>query len=98
MNPESVVRTYRWGIVAAGEPPGVRSVQGFVSVLEFCTPSGAPLSYQLVFFDVDGRPLERFEVGDFRLFACAAGLALEELGLPHADGPEHAAELIVLAQ
>ena len=94
---ERITKEYRWGIVAADEPAGVRSVRGFVTVLEFCTPSGAPLDYHLVFFGVDGRPLDRFEAEDFRLFACAGGLALDELGRPHKDSPEHAAELIVLA-
>ena len=96
---ERITREYRWGIVAADEPNGVRSIRGFVTVLEFCTPSGASLSYHLVFFDGDGRPLDRFEVDDFRLFACAAGLALEELGLPCPDSPlPHIAELILLAR
>lgn len=99
MIPESVVRTYRWGVVAADEPAGVRTVRGFIAVLEFCTPSGAPLNYQLAFFNIDGRPLDHFGADDFPLFACAAGLAMAELGLPpHKDSPGHVAELIVLAQ
>ena len=95
---EQITKTYRWGIVSTNEPAGVRSVRGFVTVLEFCLPSGAPTSYQVVFFDTDGRPLDRFEVDTFRLFACAAGLALEELGL-HApkSSLDHVAALIVLA-
>ena len=95
---EQITKTYRWGVVAADEPAGVRSVRGFVTVLEFCLPSGAPTSYQLVFFGSDGRPLERFEVDDFRLFACAAGLVLVELGLPTPKSSlDHVAELVVLA-
>lgn len=97
MNPESIVKTYRWGVVSTDEPPGVRTIRGFVSVLELQTPSGAPTDYRIVFFDIDGHPLQNFSVDDFRLFACAAGLATEELGLSQSNSPNHLAALVVLA-
>lgn len=96
---QRVTKEWCWGVVDAREPAGIRTVRGFVSVLAFCAPEGAPLAYYLVFFDVDVKPLDRFGVEDFQLFACAAGLALDELGLPHSGGDlEHIAELVVLAK
>ncbi len=93
---QRITREYRWGIVDANEPPGVRTIRGFVTVLEFCAPNGAPLDYVVAFFDTDGRPIPTFQADEFKLFACAAGLAMKALGLPHEESSGHPAELIVL--
>jgi len=94
---QRVTKARHWSIVSANEPADERSVRGFVSVLEYCAPEGTPLEYQLMFFDFDGRALDHFEIEEFRLFACAAGLAQQQLGLPTtASSPDHAIELISL--
>lgn len=97
---QSITVEYKWGVVDASEPVDIRLVRGYVIILERQSPTGATLTYQLLFFHVDGRPMVAFPVEDFLLFASAAALALAELGLPLdgwplADSP--AAALVPLA-
>ena len=94
---------YRWGVVDASEPPDIRLVRGYVTILEHqTTAEGAFLTYKLLFFDPDGRPLTAFPSQDFLLFASAAALAMAELeGGEYADvvdnGPPPLATLVTLA-
>ncbi len=105
---QSVTTEYRWGVVDASEPPDIRTVRGYVTVLEHHqSPPDGPVTYKLLFFDADGRPVTAFPFGDFLLFASAAVLAmamvddevaveLEKLVKPEND-PGPAAALVPLA-
>lgn len=84
---QSQTLEYRWGVVDASEPEDIRLVRGYVTILERQSPTDAPLTYQLLFFHVDGRPMVAFSIEDFLLFTSAAALALDELGLPVDGGP-----------
>lgn len=84
--PESVTTAYRWGVVANDEPVGVRTVRGYVSILERRNAADGPISYYILFFDADGRPIQSFLADDFPLFADAAFAAWKELGLPGVGG------------
>ncbi len=93
---------YRWGVVDASEPPDIRPVRGYVTVLEHRSPAEGPLvTYRLMFFDGDGNQLTAFPSGDFQLFASAAALAMAELEEEAADalenGPPSLAVLVPLA-
>jgi hypothetical protein len=79
---QSKTLEYRWGVVAASEPVGIRTIRGYVTILERQNARGGPLGYHILFFDVDGRPIQSFLVDDFPLFTSAAYLAWKELGLP----------------
>ena len=73
---QSVTTEYRWGVVDASEPPDIRTVRGYVTVLEHQSPPDGPVTYKLLFFDADGRPVTAFAFQDFLLFASAAVLAM----------------------
>ena len=93
---------YRWGVVDASEPPDIRLVLGYVTVLEHRSPADGPfVNYKLLFFDADGRPLTTFPAHEFALFASAAALAMAELEEEAADvwenGPVPLAVLVPLA-
>ncbi len=93
---------YRWGVVDAAEPPDIRLVVGYVTVLEHRSPAdSAFVNYKLMFFDADGRPLTTFPVSDFALMASAAALAMAELEEEADDalenGPPPLAVLVPLA-
>ncbi len=99
---QSITTEHRWGVVDASEPPDIRLVLGFVTVLEHQTPvDGAFLTYKILFFDAVGRPLTAFPSENFQLFASAAALAMAELEEDAADelenGPEPIAVLVPLA-
>lgn len=96
---QSVTIEYRWGVVANDEPVGVRTIRGYVTILERQNARGGPESYHIVFFDVDGRPIQSFLGEDFPLFADAAYMAWKELGLPDiGDSPgKSLATLVPLA-
>ncbi len=77
---QSVTTEWRWGVVDASEPPDVRPVRGFVTVLEHRSPADSPLvTYKLLFFDVEGRPVTAFPFEDFLLMTCAGALAMAEV-------------------
>lgn len=83
---QSRTNEYRWPVVRADEPKGVRPVVGYVTILERTTEDGAPLGYSILFFAADGRPVNSFPVEELDLFYDAAQAALQERGLrevPH---------------
>ncbi len=96
---QSVTIEYRWGVVAANEPVGIRTIKGYVTILERQISSGAPESYHILFFDINGLPIQSFLGEDFPLFADAAYMAWKELGLPDIGGSpgESLAALVPLA-
>lgn len=101
---QSVTTEYRWGVVDASEPPDIRPVRGYVTVLEHRSPADGPLvTYRLLFSDADGLPLTTFPSQDFALMASAAGLAMAELEDEEAassmlaNGPPPHAVLVPLA-
>ncbi len=99
---QSITTEHRWGVVDASEPPDIRLVLGFVTVLEHQTPvDGAFITYKLMFFDVNGLPLTAFPSENFQVFASAAALAMAQLEEEAADelkdGPEPIAALVPLA-
>ena len=96
--PETVTVTYRWGVVAADEPVDVRTIKGYVTILEHQNSLGAPMSYSILFFDADGLPISHFGAEDFSLFVGAAILAWGELGLPGVLVVGEAAALVPLAK
>lgn len=100
--PEFVTTTYRWGVVDAAEPPDIRPVRGYVTVLEHQSPADGPLvTYKLLFFDADGHPVTAFSFSDFMLMSSAAALAMAAVDEePIADldnGPSSVAALVPLA-
>ncbi len=99
---QSVTTEYRWGIVDASEPPDIRLVRGYVTVLEHQSPADGPLvTYKLLFFDVDGRPQTAFPFEDFLLMSSAAALAMamvsEESAAELENSPGPVAVLVPLA-
>ncbi len=93
---------YRWGIVDASEPPDIRLVVGFVTVLEHRSPAEGPfVNYKIMFFDSDGQPLTSFPPQQLALLASAGALAMAELEEESADalenGPTPTAVLVPLA-
>ena len=71
---------YRWGVVDASEPPDIRPVRGYVTVLEHQSPAdSAFVTYSLLFADAEGRSLSVFPSQGFGLFASAAVLAMAEV-------------------
>ena len=71
---------YRWGVVDASEPPDIRPVRGYVTVLEHQSPAdSAFVTYKLLFSDAEGRSLTAFPSQDFGLFASAAVLVMAEV-------------------
>ena len=72
---------YRWPVVAAGEPKGIRTIRGFVTIFEYTTKDDVPLSYRLMFSDAEGRPIQSFVFEDLDIFYDAAQAALVERGL-----------------
>ena len=95
---------YRWGVVDASEPPDIRPVRGYVTVLEHQSPAdSAFVTYKLLFSDEEGHSLTAFPSQDFGLFASAAVLAMAEVeGVEACDaeldnGPSHLAVLVPLA-
>lgn len=100
--PEFVTTTYRWGVVDSAEPPDVRLVVGYVTVLEHRSPADSGfVDYKLVFFDAEGQPLTAFPPHQFALLASAAALAMAELEDEAAsmlvNGPPPLAVLVPLA-
>ncbi len=99
---QSITAEYRWGVVDASEPPDIRPVRGYVTVLEHRSPAdSAFVTYKLMFFDVGGNQLTAFPFQDFMLMASAAALAMAELEEEAADalenGPPPLAALVTLA-
>ena len=94
---------YRWGVVDASEPPDIRPVRGYVTVLEHRSPADSESpTYKLLFSDAEGRPLTAFPSQDFLLLSSAAALVMAELeGGEYADvvgnGPPPLADLVTLA-
>ncbi len=100
---QSVTVEYRWGVVDAAEPPDIRLVVGFVTVLEHRSPADGPfIDYKILFFDAEGRPLTSFPPHQLALLASAGALAMAELGVGDAAkelvaGPPPSAVLVPLA-
>ena len=98
---QSVTTEYRWGVVDASEPPDIRLVRGYVTILEHQSPVDGPVTYKLLFFDADGRPLTAFPFEDFLLFASAAALAMamvdDEVAVGLENDPGPVATLVPLA-
>ncbi len=75
--PESVIASYRWAIFDTSEPKGVRTVRGYIIILEERTvETGAPLEWVTSYHDADGRPKHRFTIDERTIFQSAAGQAL----------------------
>lgn len=72
---------YRWPVVDATEPKGVRTIRGYVTILLGQTEGGAPLSCHVMFQDVEGRPFQSIDIEDIDIFYDAAQAALVEMGL-----------------
>lgn len=81
VKPRSTIVEYRWGVFAASEPTHVRTIHGCVTILVHQNANGAPLAYQILLSDAEGRPMQSFQVEDFSLFVSAAYAACEALGL-----------------
>ncbi len=104
--PRSTTVEYRWGIFARKEPPAVRTIHGYVTILVQYNSLDAPVSHQIMFADAQGRPMQSFLADDFSLFVSAAYAAWEELELPSigapggtaGDGPAPLAKIVTLAQ
>ena len=101
---QSITIEYRWGVVDASEPSDIRTVRGYVSILEHQSPAdSAVVTYKLMFFDVNGLPIQSFPSQDFLLLASAAALAMAEVeeesaaALEHYTGPPLMAALVPLA-
>ena len=99
---QSVTTEYRWGVADVTEPPDIRLVVGYVTVLAHRSPAdSAFVNYKLLFSDADGRPLTTFSPQDLALLAKAAALAMAELEEEAADvlknGPLPLAVLVPLA-
>ena len=95
---------YRWGVVDSSEPPDIRLVRGYVTILEHRSPADSALvTYKLLFFDADGNQLTAFPSQDFVLMASAAVLAMAEVEGEEAcdaelyNGPFPIAALVTLA-
>ena len=100
--PRSTTVEYRWGIFAREEPPAVRTIHGYVTILVQYNRLDAPVSHQIMLSDAQGRPMQSFLADDFSLFVSAAYAAWEELELPSLGtlGGEIAdlAKIVTLAQ
>ncbi len=72
---------YRWPVVAVAEPVGVRTIRGYITILEHQTGDGAPLAYRVMFSDSEGRPFQSLAGDDLDVFYDAAQAALVEMGL-----------------
>ena len=98
---QSITKEYRWGLVASDEPVGIRTIRGYVTILDRRNARDAPIGYHILFFDAGGRPIQSFLADDFPLFVSAAYAAWHELGLPDIGGSpgpgERIATLIPLA-
>ncbi len=98
---QSITTEYRWGVVDASEPPDIRLVRGYITVLEHCVPAdGSFVDYKLLFSDAEGRSLTAFSPQDFMLFASAAVQAMATLtkdDVDESDGPLPIAALVQLA-
>lgn len=79
---QSKTLEYRWGVVASNEPVGIRTIRGYVTILDRRNAVDGPIGYHILFFDPDGRPIQNFLADDFPLFVSAADAAWKELGLP----------------
>lgn len=85
--PRSTNVEYRWGIFANDEPPDVRVIHGYVTILVRYNSNDAPVSHHIMLSDADGRPMQGFLADDFPLFVSAAYAAWEELELPAISAP-----------
>jgi len=93
--PRSTIVEYRWGVFAASEPPDIRTIHGYVTILVHYNSLDAPVSHQIMLSDAEGRPMQTFLADDFPLFVSAAYAAWEELGLPSIGTPgEEIAQLV----
>ncbi len=72
---------WRWPVVDLNEPPGVRTILGYVMILERQTEGGAPISYHVMFLDAEARPLPSLAVEDMDVFYDATQAVLVEMGL-----------------
>lgn len=77
----STTREYRWGIVCADEPPGVRMLRGFVTILVRQTEGDTSPSYRVLYQDAEGRPYQSLTIEDVDVFYDATQAALVEMGL-----------------
>ena len=92
--PESVIASYRWAIFDASEPKGVRTVRGYLIILEERTPNGAPLEWVTSYHDANGQPKHRFTSGEQAIFASAVEQVLSVLVTPDREFPNAAAVIV----
>ena len=92
--PESVIASYRWAIFDASEPKGVRTVRGYIIILEERTPNGAPLEWITSYHDANGQPKHRFVTDEQRIFASAAEQALATFVVPDREFPKADAVIV----
>lgn len=81
---------WRWPVVASGEPQGVRTIYGYVTVVaeQESQASDAERRWALSFSDSEGRPIYTFGPDEFWVFAGAADRAMAALGMPPGEaGP-----------
>ena len=92
--PESVIASYRWAIFDASEPKGVRTVRGYIIILEERARSGAPIEWVTSYHDADGRPKHRFGTDEQRIFASAAEQAVATFVVPDREFPKADAVIV----
>lgn len=73
-------KEWRWPVVDATEPPGIRVIRGYVTVLEHRPPGGGS-HHTIHFADADRQPIGGFTQDELWMFMDAAAAALQELGL-----------------
>lgn len=76
---------YMWGVVATAEPKDVRTIRGYITILEYETEEGAPLSHRVMFSDPKGIPFQSLTVEDLDVFYSATQAALAERELRAVD-------------
>lgn len=73
-------KEWRWPVVDITEPPDIRVIRGYVTILERHTPGEG--SYHTIHFaDVDRQPIGGFTPDEYWMFMDAVAAALRELGL-----------------
>lgn len=87
VKPRSHIVEYRWGVFANAEPPDIRAIHGYVTILVHQNANGDPVMHQIMFSDAEGRPIQGFLADDFSLFVSAAYAAWKELELPSIGDP-----------
>jgi hypothetical protein len=78
---------WRWPVVDANEPKGIRTIRGYVTIIKHCTKEGGSARFSIFFADSDGRPIQGLSASDFWMFYDAGAAALNEMGLHDLGAP-----------